>query len=226
MKKLRKALSGLGLVATLLFAGAAGAAVIQITVDTSSVNGASGWVVFDLIDGSDGPGTSSVAITGFTPAGGLGSTIVATVGATGTLPTVTLNDAEFFNEYLQDITLGDSISFTFETSGALGAPTPDGFSFLLLARCDATPTAPTVANDCIEFESLLPTSDPTGAGALFLFNIGGGFEGGQPYAESVTPTALPEPGSLALAVAALFALGAPARVRKCRSMPVPKASMS
>lgn len=222
MKNLRQSISGLGLLCALWLPCGAGAAVWQVSVDTSSVIGQVGWLTFDLIDGDAVVTPSSVMIDPFATDGTLGPNVVTAGSVSGTLPSaVTLDDAQSpgnsFNEYMQDITLGNSITFTFTTSGALPAGTPDGFSFFLFAACAADPTELTATNGCVPFESLLETPDPSGA--LFLFDIGGGFQGGEPYSElvratEVTANDLPEPGTLALGMAALLAAGAGRPVRK------------
>lgn len=83
----------------------------------------------------------------------------ATVPAPDLTAPVTFDDSGvFFNEYLQGITLGNSLSFRFDTTGNPADPgsLPDAFSFFIL---DDTATT-----------SLISTSDPTNA--LFLYNIG------------------------------------------------------
>ena len=134
------------------------AAPIKVTVTTSGLAGTSAALAFNLVDG--GPPPNATTITSFATDGTLGSS-QSSGSVTGTLPgTVTLLDTGFFNEYLQFMTLGNEISFIFDTTGNAPAPgsLPDAFSLFLL---DATTLLP-----------LVPTSDPTGADALLLYNIG------------------------------------------------------
>ena len=93
----------------------------------------------------------------------------------------------FFNEFLQQITYGASLSFTLDLT-TFGAATPDNFSFYLL--------------DSKQFP--FPTSDPTGADSLISINITGPGITPQVYSSDdaiakVTPAVsmmTPEPGGL------------------------------
>ncbi len=181
------------LVSFFMLASIATAAPITITVDTSSLSGTSAQLAFDLVDG--GPPANSVTISGFGTNVTLGASS-STGDVVGNFPgSVVLSDTAFFNEYLQDITLGNTLSYTFDNTGlpADAASFPDGFSFFLL--------------DPITGQSLTSTSDPTGANALFLLGIGttSGFEiySGQNF--SVSVRGVPEPSSnLLLLVGVLF----------------------
>jgi hypothetical protein len=182
-----------------LVAGNVCATPIQVTVDTSSLAGTVANLAFDLIDG--GPPPNSVTVFDFASDGTLGTTIVLTGDVTGALPgLVTIGDTTGFNEYLQDIALGTFLTFRFDTTGNpadIGAgSSADAFSFFLL--------------DPQTGLSLVPTSDPTGAGSLLLYSIGE-LEPLQVFSESVqaieVPSSAPEPGGLALVVAGLLGLG-------------------
>lgn len=133
------------------------AATIKVTVSTAAFANTSAMLAFDLIDG--GPPPNSVSITAFTTDGTLGSS-QSTGSVAGNLPgQVTLSDASFFSEYLQDIVLGTMFSFMLSTAGnvADAGSIPDAFSLFVL---DALGGA------------LVSTDDPTGANALLLYNIG------------------------------------------------------
>lgn len=191
-------------VVSVLIAGRICASPIEVTVDTSSLSGSIANLAFDLLDG--GPPPNSVTISGFT-GGTLGSTIVLSGDVTGTLPgPITIGDSGGFNEYLQDITLGSSLSFRFDTTGnpADAASSPDGFSFLLLDPDTGT-------------SLISPTADPTGNDALFLYATGEA-DPLQIYTEVVqaaeVPSGAPEPGALALAMAGLLGLGLVRTVRR------------
>ena len=189
-------MSCLALLVAFVIGVQAQATPIQITVDTSSLFGMSASLAFDLIDGDGGSTPSSVTISGFNSDGTLAGHSSSASGVTGALPgTVTLTDTEFFVEYLQQITLGNLITFIFDASGNFAGLTPDSFSFFIL---NETATA-----------SLITTSDPTGANALFLY----GSSEGPPlalFSSLVTagvPNNAPEPGSDALVMAGALALG-------------------
>lgn len=198
---MRRSLRWLGscvFLVTVFSAPVAHASPIQITVNTSSLAGTSAALAFDLIDG--GLPANAVTISGFTTDGTLG--ISSTTGdVTGSFPgSVILSDTSFFNEYLQSITLGDSLSFIFDTTGSTADPAsfPDAFSPFLL--------------DPLTGLSLVTTSDPTGADTLLLFNIGEANPLTIYTAQGVTVSTgrnlVPEPRTLVLVVTALalFAL--------------------
>lgn len=174
-------------------ASIATAAPITITVDTSALSGTPAQLAFDLVDG--GPPANSVTISGFGTSGTLGASS-STGDVVGNFPgSVVLSDTTFFNEYLQDITLGNTLSYTFDNSGLPADATsfPDGFSFFLL--------------DPTTGQSLASTSDPTGANALFLLGIGTrsglAIYTGQNF--SVSVQGVPEPSSsILLLVGVLF----------------------
>ena len=130
----------------------------QVTVDTTSLAATQMQLAFDFIDG--GLPSNTVTVSGFTTNGSLGVSSISG-GVSGMLPgTVALTDSSFFNEYLQLITLGTSLSFLLDAT-ALGpdfGSAPDSFSFFLLDPSTGFPVA---------------TDDPTGAGALLTLDIGG-----------------------------------------------------
>lgn len=174
---------------------AARAGPIPVTINTSLLAGTGAILAFDFVDG--GPPGNTVAILNFNTDGTLG--LVSTIGdVSGTLPgQVTLGDASFFNEYAQAIVLVNFISFIFDATANIpdSGSFPDAFSLFLL--------------DPLTGLSLVTTSDPTGANALFLYSIG------EPnplalYASSqvtVSVQTVPEPGGLVLVLTALAIAG-------------------
>lgn len=159
----------------------------DVVIDTTTLGGSSGQLAFDFIDG--GLPANSIAITGFATTGSIG-TQLQMGDVTGLFPgTVTLRDTQFFNELLVNLTYGDSLSFRFAPSA--GAPEtvslPDSFAVFVLDPATGL--------------SLFPTSDPTGANALFQFGIDGSANG---LLTQFTPssgslpfsvTAVPEPAT-------------------------------
>jgi hypothetical protein len=139
--------------------------VYSVDVDTSSLSGTSAQLAFDLIYGG-GP-SNTVTISDFSTDGTLG-TVFPTGLVSGTLPgTVTLTDSSssFFNEYLTDLTLGNTFSFTLDatTNGPDSSSVPDALSVFLLDPTSGLP--------------LFTTSDPTGSDSLFTLNIDGIYGG-------------------------------------------------
>ena len=131
---------------------------IKVVIDTSSRAGTAAALAFDFVDG--GQPANSVIIFGFATDAILGAH--SSIGdATGTLPgAVTFGDPSFFNEYIQNLTLGDVLTFIFDTTDNPASPTsfPDAFALFLRDQSTGLP--------------LFTTGDPTGANALLLFNVG------------------------------------------------------
>lgn len=161
-----------------------------ITVDTSGLSGSAAQIALDFIGGPSPANT--VTISNFFTDGLLGVQ-TPTGGATGSLPgTVTLNDgSSFFNEQLAAITLGNYFSFQVDTTnlGPTTASFPDEFSLFLYDG---------------SFNSLITTSDPTGANAIVTIDLTGGTTTSNTiYTSAATlgspaPAAVPEPASIVL----------------------------
>ena len=181
-------------VAGLTFASTAQAAPIQIVIDTSSLNGVAANLAFDFIDG--GTPTNSVTVSGFTSDGSLGSSS-SSGSVSGVIPNaVTLSDTSFFSEYLQNITLGNSLTFSFDATAGVAelASFPDTFSFFLL-NADGT-------------ASLVTSTDPTGSDSLVIFSIGNTdpltvYAAGGITIDVDLVRGIPEPGTLILSIVAL-----------------------
>ncbi len=145
------------------------ATALQFTFDTASLAGTTATLAFDFIDGDFISGNNTVIVSDFYTTGTLGNSSVlggVTVTNPGPFP-VTLTDTDFFNEFLQELTLGDTIRFTLNLmteQRASGSSTPDSFSFFLL---DDSPFP----------LPLFATTDPTTADALFAVDIDGTFGG-------------------------------------------------
>ncbi|WP_347990191.1 NF038129 family PEP-CTERM protein [Methylomonas sp. AM2-LC] len=132
---------------------------LVFTADTSSIKGETGTFYLDFISG--GNSTSNFAtISSFSTDGTLG--VITPLGeVSGSLPsTVDFGtDTTLFNEYAQNITFGNQISFHLNLTENAPDPlgTPDSFSaFVAYSGSNFT-----------------QTTDPTGSNALFLFNIDG-----------------------------------------------------
>jgi|SRR5690348_192693 len=185
------------------------ATTIDVTIDSTSLSGQPAVLAFDFIDG--GPPANTVTLSALTSNGTLDSTS-STGNVSGSGPWI-FSDAgpSFFNELQVKFNpMGTSLSFSFTTTdnASSAGSLPDAFSLYVLDSSGALP--------------LITTDDPTGADALFLFNLGAAREHGGPFTPneagfSITATPVPEPGSAALVL--WGALGLAVRLRKLRSRP-------
>ena len=154
--RLSKAIHAAALCAALLPSTVLAQQQFDVSIDTSPLAGLSGYLAFDLVAGSSGL-PNLVEVTAFVTTATLGDSTL-TGDASGSLPgPLTLTSTTFFNEVLQQVQFGAG-STTFRlTMGSAVAPgaIPDGFSFFLLDQ------------DFAPFD----TSDPTGAGALFVVDL-------------------------------------------------------
>lgn len=177
------------------------ATTIDVTIDSSLLNGVPAILAFDFLDG--GAPDNTVTLSAITSDGTLVSTSL-TGNVAGTGPW-TFSDAgpSFFNELQVAFNpMGTSLFFSFTTTDSppSGGSVPDAFSMYILDSSGALP--------------LITTNDQTGANALFLFNLGEGLEEGGPFAPnepafSITATPaqpVPEPGSVALVVSGVLAM--------------------
>jgi VCBS repeat-containing protein len=104
---------------------------VQVTLDTTVLAVVDGQLAWDLID-DDFSANNSVVISDFTTDGTLGP-VFPVGGVTGTLPDrVTLADLDFFNEYLQAVTLGDAIAFSLHLTSNFAGGVPDDLAFFIL----------------------------------------------------------------------------------------------
>lgn len=197
--------------------------LFSVSLDTSALSGIAAQLAFDLTD-SD-PAANVATIATFSTDGSLGA--ASTIGGpvTGVLPgTTTIADTAFFNELLQDITLGDTVTFTLGlTENSIGGGLPDQFAFFLLDAVSGLP--------------LFSTADLTGADALFTVDITGATFGDlQVFAPTSTSpaaitqvTPVPESASFVLIIAGLGGLAAlrrwPRGLRTARMAPRGRADL-
>lgn len=170
--------------------------VFNVNVDTSSLAGTNANLAFDFIDG-DVTINNTVQVDNFLTDGSLGPGSASLKGnASGSLnSTVILGDSDFFNEFLQPITLGNSFQFQLETTNAFAGGIPDSFSFFILDSARLP---------------LFATTDASGTDALFALDLTGTGSGDlsvfaststqpDPPTWSIVPLqTVPEPGSLGL----------------------------
>jgi hypothetical protein len=170
---------------------------VDVKISTTLLQGTVGYLAFDFIGGSTVE-NNTVTISNFVGNATLGA-LTSTGNASGSIspgPGV-LGDSQFFNEFLQAVTFGTTMSFTLDpTTNVSSGGIPDAFAFYLL---DST-------------ENPFATSDPTGADALFVIPISGpsltpGVYTSPSATATVTPvTATPEPSSFWLLVVGVSSL--------------------
>lgn len=191
---LTRSLAAAAFVGSLTLGSSAQAVAYKVSIDTSGLSGTVAQLALDFIDG--GSPSNSMSVGDFATDGTLGGA-VSVGGVVGTLPgAVTLTDSAFFNELLTDITLGNTLSIVFTASANPPDPgsLPDSFTAYLL--------------DVVSGLPLFDTTDPSGASALFQFDIDGSPPGAlTPYsvpggqvtlAVTLAPPEVPEPGALLL----------------------------
>lgn len=177
---------------------------LNVSIDSTGLAGTSAFLAFDVIDG-DGVIDNTVQINGFLADTTFDSSLALLTGdATGSLNTsVTLGDAGGFNELLQPIILGNTMQFQLQLSDLFesGALVPDSFSFFILDEITGLP--------------LFPTTDLTGADALFAIDMNG--QGGNLSVYAATGSSanwtvspgrgtVPEPGTFPLLLIGFWAI--------------------
>ncbi len=103
----------------------------EVLVDTTSMVGAGIFELdFQLVDGGDGPTGTTVTLSNFSFGGGSVAGFPLTFGdASGDVgSTVTLNDTDFFNEFLQPFLPGSFLRFWVTSDTTLGGDPPDLFT--------------------------------------------------------------------------------------------------
>jgi hypothetical protein len=169
---------------------------IQITVDTSALTqGSTATLAFDFTDSAAANNTAT--ITDFSPSAALDPTTIVIdtldpANVSGSLSgQLTLGPG--FASYLQNITIGLSISFVFDTDGLPADPasgeSPDGLNFSLYETDGVTPLL--------------------GGAPLLSYGIGESapfFVLSEFVTQGPVPTAAPEPSALALTALSLLML--------------------
>lgn len=170
--------------------------IFQLSVDTSSLAGASGSIDFQFNPGPNTFQSATLTVSGFQ---GASSTSQQKIGGTtgGPLPNVlTLNNTQVLNEDLESIVFETTMRLNLDFSGVAintpGSSNPQsGSVFTLGLFSDAAATMPVL------------TYDPEGAIFSEIINPGGQFT-----SQVISPQAalVPEPGSVALVSLAGFGL--------------------
>ena len=195
-----------------ILAGSASAGVItyDVAVNTSSLSGTAGSLDFQFNPGPLVSQAADLQILSFSSDGSLSACAAniqgfcATGDVTGTLPgTLTFNNGTGFNDYFDDFTFGNTLSFKVSLYGP-ALSTPDGIStsgsvFAFSMFSDAAGTIPALTAD---------TTDE------FAFTVVVNLDGTTTVTNSSSetsvsplPSGVPEPSSFVLLGAALAFLG-------------------
>jgi len=164
--------------------------VVDVSVNTSSLQGQAGSeVFFELTDGSGtGNGNNTATLSGFALGGGaVGAADPFSTfgGATGDMgSTVSIIDSSPDNQFGQLLTPGTALSFTLDlTTYVEPGPTPDGLFMFLV-----DPNGSSIAS----------TSDPSGFNSLFAVTFNStqpaltNFDSSLVALKSAVPAAAPE----------------------------------
>lgn len=169
------------------------AAAIPVTLDTSSRFGVSAQLEFSLLDG-DLLGNNSATIGSISTDGTLGVSDCS-VGCAGGPPYM-INEAFGFGQFLQNVILGNRLSFDLTFTSNFAGGTPDRLSLVLL---DPDTSFPLITTDPVAFpggpvpvEHALLIVDFTPGAVIQVATL----------TDPALPVAVPEPGG-----AALFSLG-------------------
>lgn len=176
----------------------AGPITYHVSVDTSSINGQSGFLDLQFNPGGNTAKLATATVTNFTPAGNLQPLDPNNVqgDVTGSLPGPLALTNDTFNDYFQGFTFGTSIAFDLTLSGpALDSPGGNFGSSFALSLYDSTGTLPLLTN-AVNGSVLTTNLNANGTTtAIPSPNAGGG-----PPVAAATPatSAVPEPSSLLL----------------------------
>jgi hypothetical protein len=195
----------------LVLAGAAGGAAsaspitYEVTANTSSVSGQSGFIDLQFNPGPPSTQSAFVTITNFTTDGALVAASTQLLGgASGLLPgTVSITNSSALNDYFEGLTFGTSISFQLAFAGpALAAPngTAASGSTFVLGFFDSSGTNALLTTDANGFAGVVDVNlDGTTTPTTFPATTNGA------AAVTFVPiAAVPEPSSLLLLLVGLL----------------------
>jgi len=185
----------------------------NVSLDTSSILGTTGQVVFELIDG-DGVVDNSVLLSSFAFGGGsvaAPADYQGTTGVNGDLSgSVSMNDSAPLALFTQLLTFGSSLSFQITaTNNFSGGGSPDGFSMGLY-----TPDFSACYSDDQVGCLLLQLDIAGGTLSASSFTLNGASAEGLPAPIVTLVGTLPEPASLLLLIIGIMSLASVRRISR------------
>lgn len=189
-----KKLSKLTLLGILCSASVFASEVISVSINTSSIIGTSGTLDLQF-NPVNTPQAATAVVQSFLTDGTLSGSPTLTGDVTGALPgSLTFDNGTAFNDYFQNFTFGNSITFGVLFSGpAIDSPDGNGLNSSLFSASLADSLGNT-----------LLTTDPTGALVTIGINVDGSLNPTATSANAFFPA--PEPASFALLGLGLIAL--------------------
>jgi hypothetical protein len=168
----------------------------QVTVDTSTVSGLSGYVDFQFNPGDVTTQPAFVQISNFTPGSSLSGAPRTTGSVAGALPgLVQIDNTSAFNDYFQAFAFGNALSFFLDFGGpAVNTPngtSTSGSSFGLTLCNDANCLSPLQTTDLNGFVATVNINlDGTTIPTTFPASPGG------PPAATLVAELIPEPPTM------------------------------
>lgn len=175
-----------------------------VTVNTSSISGITGSLDFNFSPGSSSVQSASLQILNFSSDGTWVGSPTLTGDATGSLlGTLTFDNGTGYNDYFQEFTYATALSFEISLYGP-ALSSPDGLSafgslFAFSMFSDAAGATPVLTSDTVLGTAVTVAVEPDGTTTLTNNSSETGV---------TQESAVPEPGSLALAGGFLAVLSA------------------
>lgn len=188
----------------------------DVTVDTSSITGTMGSLDFNFNPGPLVTQFAQLQILSFTSDGTLaGACPCGTGDVIGQLPaTLTFDNGTGFNDYFDDFTYGNSISFAVSLYGpALSSPdgvSTSGSTFAFSMFSDPAGVTPVLTSDTTDGFAFTVDVNLDGSTTVANFST----QTSVTQMGSPGPSSVPEPGTMVLSVIGLVCLAIP----RCRSV--------
>jgi hypothetical protein len=169
---------------------------VTVTLGTSVLQGTDARLEFNLFDGDFILGNSSATVDGLTTDGTLNAA-ECLVSCTGG-PPYTISDSEGFGQFLQDLTLGNAVSFTLDFMRNFSTGDAD---LLVLSLLDSGTNFTLVDTNLDDPVAPVPFQD-----ALLVVNLANGSLRLPTFTDPGISVRVPEPGTALLALTGFLLL--------------------